>query len=67
MKQERSIITMDEYGKIHFPNSSNNILMSTNELIELFGITYSLIAHKLGKLPYCLPMLWQSRRLQTTN
>ena len=28
---------------------------------------YSLIAHKLGKLPYCLPMLWQSRRLQTTN
>ena len=40
MKQERSIITMDEYGKIHFPNNSNNILMSTNELIELFGITY---------------------------
>ena len=40
MKQERSIITMDEYGKIHFPNNSNNIWMSTNELIELFGITY---------------------------
>lgn len=40
MKQERSIITMDEYGEIHFPNNSNNILMSTNELIELFGITY---------------------------
>ena len=40
MKQERNIITMDEYGKIHFPNNSNNILMSTNELIELFGITY---------------------------
>ena len=34
------IITMDEYGKIHFPNISNKILMSTNELIELFGITY---------------------------
>ena len=40
MKQERSIITMDEYGKIHFPNNSNNIWMSTNELIGLFGITF---------------------------
>lgn len=40
MKQERSIIPMDEYGKIHFPNISNNIWMSTNELINLFGITY---------------------------
>ena len=40
MKQERCIITMDEYGKIHFSNNSNNIWMSTNELINLFGITY---------------------------
>lgn len=39
MKQERCIITMDEYGKIHFPNISNNVWMSTIELIELFGIT----------------------------
>lgn len=32
---------MDEYGQIHFPNTtSNNIWMSTNELIDLFGITY---------------------------
>ena len=23
MKQERNIITMDKYGKIHFPNNSN--------------------------------------------
>lgn len=43
MKQERNIITMDEYGKIHFPNISNNILMSANELIELFGITYPIL------------------------
>lgn len=43
MKQERSIITMDEYGKIHFPDNSSNILMSTNELIELFGITYPIL------------------------
>ena len=40
MKQERSIITIDEYGKIHFPNVLNNIWMSTNELIELFDVTY---------------------------
>lgn len=32
---------MDEYGRIHFPDTtSNNIWMSTNELIHLFGITY---------------------------
>ena len=40
MNQERSIITIDEYGKIHFPKNSNNIWMSINELLELFGITY---------------------------
>ena len=40
MKAERNIITMDEYGTIHFPNISNNIWMSTNELIDLFGIIY---------------------------
>ena len=43
MKQERNIITIGEYGKIHFPNNSSNILMSTNELIELFGITYPIL------------------------
>lgn len=41
MKAERNIITMDEYGRIHFPNTtSNSIWMSTNELIDLFGIMY---------------------------
>ncbi|GAY30922.1 MULTISPECIES: hypothetical protein [Bacteroidaceae] len=41
MKQERNIITMDEYGRIHFPSTTNNdIWMSTNELVELFGIMY---------------------------
>ena len=38
MKAERNIITMDEYRQIHFPNISNNIWMSTNELIDLFGV-----------------------------
>ena len=43
MKQERNIITMDEYGRIHFPSTTNNdIWMNTNELIELFGIKYSI-------------------------
>ena len=41
MKQERNIITMDEYGRIHFLSTTNNdIWMSTNELVELFGIMY---------------------------
>ena len=41
MKQKRNIITMDEYGRIHFPSTtSNDIWMSTNELIELFDIMY---------------------------
>ena len=40
MKAGRNIITMDEYGRIHFPNISNNIWMDTNELIDLFGVIY---------------------------
>ena len=40
MDAERNIITMNEYGRIHFPSTtSNDIWMSTNELIELFGVT----------------------------
>ncbi len=50
---------MDEYGKIHFPNISNNIWMSTNELIELFGVTCSTLRtnvkaiYKSGILDEC--------------
>ena len=41
MRTKRNIITMDEYGRIHFPNTTNNnIWMSTSELVELFGIMY---------------------------
>ena len=41
MKQERCIITMDGYEQIHFPDAAaKNIWMSTNELIDLFGIIY---------------------------
>lgn len=42
MNQKRNIITMDEYGRVHFPSTTHNdIWMNTNELIGLFGITYS--------------------------
>lgn len=41
MNTERNIITMDEYGQIHFPNIPNNIWMNTNELIDLFGVIYT--------------------------
>lgn len=48
MKQERNIITMDEYGRIYFPNiTSNDIWMSTNELIDLFGIIYPTLRAKI--------------------
>ena len=41
MKQKRNIITMDEYGRIHFPDATaNDIWMSKNELIDLFGVIY---------------------------
>ncbi len=41
MDAERNIITKDEYGRIHFPSTtSNDIWMSTNELIDLFGVIY---------------------------
>ena len=41
MNTERNIITMDEYGQIHFSDATaKNIWMSTNELIDLFGIIY---------------------------
>ena len=60
MKQERNIITMDEYGRIHFPSTTNNeIWMNTNELIELFGIKYSILRgnikaiYKSGILDEC--------------
>ena len=51
---------MDEYGRIHFPNTtSNNIWMSTNELIDLFGIIYPILRanikaiYKSGILDEC--------------
>ena len=60
MKTERNIITMNEYGRIHFPDATaNDIWMSTNELIELFGVTCSTLRtnikaiYKSGILDEC--------------
>ena len=37
---KRAIITIDEQGGVHFPNASaDDIWMSTQELVELFGVT----------------------------
>ena len=37
---KRAIITIDEQGGVHFPNASaDDIWMSTQELIELLGVT----------------------------
>ena len=37
---KRAIITIDEQGRVHFPNANtDDIWMSTQELVELFGVT----------------------------
>lgn len=37
----RAIITIDEQGRVHFPDTNaNEIWMSTAELVELLGVTY---------------------------
>ena len=37
---KRAIITIDEQGRVHFPNANaDDIWMSTQELVELLGIT----------------------------
>ena len=39
MKRERSIITIDEYGKVAMPTNASSIAMTEWELCNLFGIT----------------------------
>ena len=37
---KRAIITIDEQGKVYFPDTNpNDIWMSTQELVELLGVT----------------------------
>lgn len=38
---KRAIITIDEQGRLHFPDTNaNDIWMSTQELVELLGVTF---------------------------
>ena len=38
---KRTIITIDEQGRAHFPNAdADDIWMSTQELVELLGVTF---------------------------
>ena len=39
MKEERNIITIDEYGGLKMPTDTANIWMTLPELVELFGTT----------------------------
>ena len=37
---KRAIITIDEQGRVHFPNANaDDIWMSTQEVVELLGVT----------------------------
>ena len=41
MSMRRAIITIDEQGRVHFPDTNvKYIWMSTAELVELLGVTY---------------------------
>lgn len=39
MKKERTIITIDEYGKLNMPSNTANVWMTEAELTELFNTT----------------------------
>lgn len=38
MKEERNIITIDEYGRLNMPTDINTVWMSETEIVELFGV-----------------------------
>lgn len=39
MKEERNIITVDEYGRLNLPTDIHTVWMSEAEIVELFGTT----------------------------
>lgn len=39
MKEERNIITIDEYGRLNIPTDTVSVWMTEAELVELFGTT----------------------------
>ena len=45
---KRAIITIDEQGRVHFPNANaNDIWMSTQELVELLGVTFPTLSSNI--------------------
>lgn len=43
MKEERNIITIDEYGRLNMPTDINTVWMSETEIVELFGTTAGVV------------------------
>lgn len=39
MKEERNVITIDEYGRLNMPTDTAAIWMTETEIVELFGTT----------------------------
>ena len=45
---KRAIITIDEQGRVHFPNANvDDIWMSTQELVELLGVTFPTLRNNI--------------------
>ena len=45
---KRTIITIDEQGRVHFPNAdADDIWMSTQELVELLGVTFPTLRNNI--------------------
>ena len=39
MKEERNVITIDEYGRLDIPTDTVSVWMTETEIVELFGTT----------------------------
>lgn len=39
MKEERNVITIDEYGRLNIPTDTVSVWMTEAEIVELFGTT----------------------------
>ena len=45
---KRAIITIDEQGRVHFPNANvDDIWMSTQEVVELLGVTFPTLRNNI--------------------
>ncbi|WP_418426009.1 hypothetical protein [Alistipes sp.] len=44
MKEERNVITIDEYGRLNMPTDTAAIWMTEAEIVELFGTTAGVVS-----------------------